>query len=135
MRIALAVAAVVVAAFFAARLHDHQRCEDSRRIVFTVTLGGGSPAPEDVARIRESCRGATALVAVAGGLHAQGSDEEAAALAREATEAEPESAAAWRALAETSQTPAEARAAAERFSALDPLAARFLRLSAGRSTR
>lgn len=135
MRLAVAALAVVVAAFFGARLHDHQRCEDSRREVFATTLAGSPPPPDAVERIRESCRGTGALVAVAGALHAQGRDDEAAALAREATEAEPDSAAAWRALAETSQTPAEARAAAERLADLDPLGARSLNLNVGRSTR
>lgn len=135
MRLAVAAIAVVVAAFFGARLHDHERCDDARAAVFRAAFRDQGAPPGAVERIRESCRGADALVAVAGALHAQGRDEEAAPLAREATEAEPDSAAAWRALAETAQTPAEARAAAERVADLDPLAARSLNLSAGRSTR
>ncbi|HEX8204644.1 MAG TPA: hypothetical protein VF587_01150 [Solirubrobacteraceae bacterium] len=135
MRLAAAALAVVVAAFFGARLHDHDRCDDTRRAIFRATLGGG-PAPEDaVDRIRESCRGTAALVAVAGALHAQGRDTDAARLAREAKDSEPDNAAAWRALAVTAQAPAEARAAAERLAELDPLAARSLNLNAGRSTR
>lgn len=135
MRLAAVALAVVVAAFFGARLLDHERCEDARTEVFgAAVFQQGAPA-EAVERIRESCRGTTALVAVAGALHAQGADDEAARLAREATEEEPDNAAAWRALAETSQAPAEARAAAERFAELDPLGARSLNLNAGRSTR
>jgi hypothetical protein len=134
MRLAAALA-VVVAAFFGARLHDHERCDDARAEVFRAAFAKrGAPAGA-VDRIRQSCRGAGALVAVAGALHAQGRDDEAAPLAREATEEEPDSAAAWRALAETSQTRAEADAAAERFAELDPLGARSLNRSAGRSTR
>jgi hypothetical protein len=127
--------AVVVAAFFGARLHDHERCDDARGEVFEAALRKQGAPRDAVARIRESCRGTAARVAVAGALHAQGRDDEAAPLAREATEEEPDNAAAWRALAETAQTPAEARAAAERFTELDPLGARSLNRSAGRSTR
>ncbi|HEV2814133.1 MAG TPA: tetratricopeptide repeat protein, partial [Solirubrobacteraceae bacterium] len=110
MRLAAAALAVVAAVFFAARLHDHDRCEDARRSVFSAALRGAGAAPEDVRRIRESCRGTTALVAVSGALNAQGRAGEAAALAREATREEPDNAAAWRALAESAQAPAEARA-------------------------
>ena len=132
---AVAAVAVVVAAFAAARLHDHDRCEDARRAVFEHSLGVAG-APEDTLdRIRESCRGTTALVHVAGALHLQGRDDEAAQLAREATREEPDNAAAWRALAETTQTPAEARAAERRLTELDPLGARSLNRSRGRSTR
>ena len=137
MRAVAAALAVVVAAFLAARLHDDDRCDDARRTVFSVALGS---APQDeleqaLGRIRESCRGTTALVSAAGALHARGEDERAADLAREATEEEPDSAAAWRALAETAQAPAEARAAERRFSELDPLGARSFRRRMGRSTR
>lgn len=134
MRIAAAAVAVVVAAFFGARLHDHERCDDARGEVFSAAFRGqGAPAGA-VDRIRESCRGTTALVSVAGALHAQGRDAEAAELAREATEEEPDNASAWRALAETAQAPAEARAAERRLSELDPKGASLNR-SAGRSTR
>lgn len=134
MRIAVALLAVVAAAFFGARLSDHERCDGAREDVFAAAFRGEGAPAEAVARIRESCRGTTALVAVAGALHAQGRDEEAARLAREATESEPDNAAAWRALAETSQAPAEARAAARRLTELDPRGA-SLKRSAGRSTR
>ena len=135
MRLVVAALAVVVAAFFGARLHDHERCEDSRGAIFAETLGGERAPAGSVDRIRESCRGTAALVAVSGALRTQGREEEAAALAREATEEEPDSAAAWRALAATAQTPAEARAAERRLSELDPLGARSFNRSAGRSTR
>jgi hypothetical protein len=134
MRYAAAALAVVIAAFLVAHLRDHDRCEEARQDVFAAALGGGSEE-DAVDRIRESCRGTTALVSVAGALHARNRDEEAAALAREATEEEPDNAAAWRALAETTQAPAEARAAEERLADLDPLGARSLKRRAGRSTR
>jgi Tetratricopeptide repeat len=135
LALALAAVAVLVAAFFAARLYDHDRCQDTRRELFAAgLLERGAPAGA-VARVRESCPGTTALVAVADSLHAQGRDAEAAALAREATREEPGNAAAWRALAQTAQAPAEARAAARRLSELDPLGARSLNRSSGRSTR
>ena len=135
MRLAVAALAVVIAAFFGARLLDHDRCEESRRAIFAETLGNARAPQDAIDRIRESCRGTTALVAVAGALRTQGREVEAAALAREATEEEPGSAAAWRALAATAQTPAEARAAERRLSELDPLGARSFNRSAGRSTR
>ena len=134
MRLAAVALAVVVAAFFGARLHDHDRCEDARQSIFNAALRNEGAPGGAVDRIRESCRGTTALVSVAGALHAQGRDDEAAPLAREATEEEPENANAWRALAETSQTPAEARAAARRVAELDPRGASLNR-SSGRSTR
>ena len=137
MRIAGAIAAVAVvaAAFFAARLADHDRCQDTRQEIFGAAVFRQPPPAGTLDDIRESCRGAASLVAVAGALHTQGRDRDAAPLAREATEREPENAAAWHALAESSQAPAEARAAERRFTELDPLGARSLKRSAGRSTR
>ena len=138
MRLVVAALAVVVAAFFGARLHDHERCEDARGAVFEAALGGAPADPDAIRRIRESCRGTTALISVAGALHAQGDGDQAAPLAREAAREEPDNAAAWRALGETTQAPAEARAAARRLEVLDPLGAPLrgsLNRSAGRSTR
>ena len=134
MRIAVAALAVVIAAFLGARLHDHNACDGAREDVFNAALRNQGAPPGALDRIRESCRGTTALVSVAGALHAQGRDDEAAPLAREATEDEPDNANAWRALAETTQTPAEARAAARRLEELDPRGASLNR-SSGRSTR
>jgi hypothetical protein len=134
MRLAVAALAVVVAAFLGARLVDHDRCEDARKQIFSAALGSGEAPATAIERVRESCRGTTALVSVAGALHAQGRDAEAAPLAREAAQREPGNANAWRALAETSQAPAEARAAARRLSELDPKGP-SLKRSAGRSTR
>ena len=140
MRIAIAAFAVAVAAFLGARLHDHDRCQDARRTVFATALGRASQAeqPAAVQRIRESCRGTTALVSVAGALHAQGRDRQALPLARETARDEPDSAAAWRAVAATAQAPAETRAAERRLRELDPLGAPLrgsLNRSTGRSTR
>ena len=135
MRLALAAFAVVVAAFLGARLHDHDRCQDARDSVFTATLAGEREPADAFDRIYTSCRGTTAHVAVSGALHAQGRYDEAAFLAREATKKEPDNPAGWRALAESTQEAAEARAAARRAAELDPLAPRSLNRSAGRSTR
>jgi hypothetical protein len=123
-----------MAAFLGARLHDHDRCEGAREEVFNAALRTAGAPQDAIDRIRESCRGTTALVSVAGALHAQGRDDEAAPLAREATEEEPDNANAWRALGETTQAPAEARAAARRLAELDPRGASLNR-SSGRSTR
>jgi hypothetical protein len=123
MRLAVAAVCVVVAAFLGARLHDDGRCEDGRRAVYVAVTGGGEAPREAVRAIRESCRGTAGLVSVAGALHSVDRDAQAAPFAREATEEEPESAAAWRALAATSQAPEEARAAERRANELDPLGA------------
>ena len=135
MRLAVAAVAVVIAAFFGARLHDHDRCADARNAVFRATLGLEAAPGDAIDRIRESCRGTTAMTSVVAALRAQRRSAEAVALAREATRSEPDNPGAWRALAETAQSPAEARAAERRFSELDPRGARSLNLSAGRSTR
>ena len=123
MRVAVAAACVVVAAFLGARLHDDNRCEDARRAVFFAGRAGNDPSRDAVRRIRESCRGTIGLVSIAGSLHSHGRDVQAAPFAREATEREPDNVAAWRALAVTSQSPAEARDAARRAKALDPVGA------------
>lgn len=121
MRVALAAACVVVAAFLGARLHDDDRCEDARRAVYVAVTGGGDAPAGAVERIRQSCRGTAGLISVAGVLHSEGRDAQAAPFAREATEEEPDNAAAWRALAATSRDRAEARAAERRANELDPL--------------
>ena len=138
MRLALAAFAVVAAAFFGARLYDHERCDGAGDAIFSATLRGAPADRDSVDRVRQSCRGTDALLAVAGALHAQGDDERAVELAREATREEPENAAGWRALAQTAQTPAEARAAERRLRDLDPVGAPVrgsLNRRAGRSTR
>jgi hypothetical protein len=123
MRVAIAAACVVVAALNGARLHDDGRCEDGRRAVYVAVTGGGEAPADAVRAIRERCRGTAGLVSVAGALHSVDRDAQAAPFAREAAEAEPDSAAAWRALAATSQDAAEARTAERRANALDPLGA------------
>jgi len=110
----LTVAAIVATGFLVASLRDHDRCADARSAVFA----GDRSA---VAGVRATCRGATALIDVAGALHAQRRDREALALARAAARLEPDNAAAWRAVAQTAQTRAEARAAERRRRTLDPL--------------
>jgi hypothetical protein len=123
MRVAFAAACVVVAAFLGARLHDDNRCEDGRRDVFLAAQSDRDPSPGAVRSIRESCRGTLGLISIAGSLHSRERDAQAAPFAREATEREPDNVAAWRALAVTSQSPAEARAAARRAKELDPVGA------------
>ncbi|HEX2086515.1 MAG TPA: tetratricopeptide repeat protein [Solirubrobacteraceae bacterium] len=136
LRLAAAALAVVVAALLGARLHDHDRCEAARKEVFAIGVGSPTAGARDaLRRIRESCRGTTALVASAAALHRAGRERQALRLAREATREEPDNAAAWRALATVAadQAPAEARAAEERLAELDPLGS--LNRSTGRSTR
>ena len=116
--IACALAAI---ALLTAGLRDHDRCQDARRTVFSAALGRGGNEQGAIAQLRATCRGATALVDVAGALHSQRRDREAFALAREAAAREPRTATAWRAVAQTAQAPAEARAAERRRRTLDPL--------------
>ena len=108
-------------ALLVASLRAHDRCRDARGTVFSVALGHGGDEQAAIAQLRATCRGATALVDVAGALHAQHDDRRALALAREAAAREPRNAAAWRAVAQTAQAPAEARAAERRRRTLDPL--------------
>lgn len=106
-----------------ASLRDHDRCQDARATVFSAALGHGDARAEPAAirTLRATCRGTTALVDVAGALHAQRRDREALGLAREAARREPDNAAAWRAIALSgAQAPALARAAERRLRDLDP---------------
>jgi hypothetical protein len=123
VRVIAAALAVVVAAFLGARLHDHDRCEDARTEVFAFGLGRGGDLDAAIERIRQSCRGTAGLVGAAAALARTDRRAEALALAREATEREPESAEAWRTLARVARghAPAEARAAERRLAELDPL--------------
>jgi hypothetical protein len=112
---------VAAIAVLVGSLRDHDRCQDARRTIFSAALGHGGDERAAIARLRATCRGATALVDVAGALHSQRRDRRALVLAREAAAAEPSNAAAWRAVAQTAQAPAEARAAERRRRMLDPL--------------
>jgi 3-hydroxy-3-methylglutaryl CoA synthase len=115
------VLAVAVVALLVASLRDHERCAHARSTIFSAALGRGGDERAALRDLRATCRGATALVDVAGALHARRRDREALVLAREAARREPRSAAAWRAVAQTAQAPAEARAAERRRRTLDPL--------------
>jgi hypothetical protein len=104
-RLAIAAVAVVLAGVLVVRLSDHQACEDARRGVFAV-VAGNAPRGElgsDVRQVEEHCRGTDALVATAGALRTIGDTRRALALAREAADDEPESFAAWRAVAALSR--------------------------------
>ncbi len=132
LRTLIALASVAAAIAFALQLRDHDRCEQARAKVFATALGRAPAAeqPAAIERVRDSCRGTTALLSVAGALNAQGRGAQALPLAREAAEAEPDNPAAWRALAAVASGD-EARAASRRLRALNP----SLNDSAGRSTR
>ena len=140
MRLAVAALAVVVAAFFGARLHDHDRCEDARGRRSSAPRSAARRVDPDGDRPHPRARAAArrARLRRRAPCTRRGDDEQAAPLAREATRDEPDNAAAWRALAETAQAPAEARAAERRLRDLDPAGAPLLgslNRSAGRSTR
>jgi tetratricopeptide (TPR) repeat protein len=126
LRLAAAALAVVAASFLGARLHDHDVCQGAREELFVLAAAReGDPEPA-VRRVRESCRGTTALAAAATAVERTGRPREALALAREATDREPENAATWRALAEVAEglSPGDAREARERLAELDPLGAK-----------
>lgn len=116
--IALAAAAVVV---LSVRLGDHDACQDARRALFASAAlqAGREAATTHVETIGERCRGSDALVAAAGALRTLGDRERALALAREAARREPESFAAWRAVAALARG-REARDARRRGRALNP---------------
>lgn len=134
LRVLLSAACLAAAVAFALTLADERRCEDARGTVFAAMFGDREAARGEAAAIataRETCRGTTALLAVAGALHGRGRDAQALPLARDAVEAEPDNPAGWRALAAVASGD-EAREAESRLSRLDPLS---LKRSAGRSTR
>ena len=125
LRIPIVLACLAAAAASLMTLREHDRCEDARAAVF-------AGADEAVAAVREHCRGTTALLSVAGALHARGEDDQAGPLALEAARAEPEDPRAWRAVAATAAPSSdEGREAVRRLRVLDP----SFRASAGRSTR
>jgi hypothetical protein len=124
-RILLIALAAIVVGLLARSLRHYDACDAARRTVFSVAAGG---APADrqapaVGQIRDTCRGATALISVAAVLHRQGRDAEAQRLAQEAVDAEPDNATAWNALAATAarRDAATALRAARRQLALSPL--------------
>ena len=112
----LALAAIAVVVLLGTRLADHRACEDARRDVFGSLTGKAQRDPGDLRTIEDRCRGTEALVATAGALRTAGDTTEAERLAREATEREPESFAAWRALATLTRD----REAVRRAGALNP---------------
>ena len=131
----IVVVVVCLAGVFVAlgERRDADRCEDARRDVFAVAAGQAPRAGEAQAieRIREHCRGTGAILAVAGALRSQGRERQALVLAREAVDAEPDNALAWRAVLVLASGD-EAAEAESRLRELDP---RSLNRSAGRSTR
>lgn len=116
--VALAAALVVV---FSARYADHRACDDARRGVFAaVTSTVSAEALERRLRTVETrCRGSDALVATAGALRTIGQRGRALRFALRAADREPESFAAWRAVAALSTGDAQRRATT-RASALNP---------------
>jgi hypothetical protein len=122
-RLVLAAVAAAVIAFLASGLTEHNACEDARQAFFSAA----SAQPADEARlapaladVRTDCEGAEPLVAAAGALaNLGGRDEKALALAREATEREPEAFNAWRARAAMAAG-AERAEATRRGRALNP---------------
>jgi len=124
-RIVLAVAALVVVVLLVVSRTGYDACQDARRDVIAAATGAAPAGGQASAieAVRDHCRGADALVQVAGLLFQQGRAEVAERLAREAVDAEPENALAWRALAATAaeRDPATARRAARRQLELSPL--------------
>jgi Flp pilus assembly protein TadD len=119
------VAAAVVVLLLMSR-HDAQACRTARLDVLK-TAGKVLPMsarPAAIQAVRDHCRGAAGLVAVAGVLHAEGRDREAQRIAQEAVDEEPDNATAWVGLAVTADAagvPVTARRAARRALALSPL--------------
>lgn len=83
-----------------------------------------SEGPAAIQAVRDHCRGATGLVAVAGVLHSVGRDRDALRIAREAAEKEPGNATAWVGVAITADAVGDdvtAQRAARRALELSPL--------------
>ena len=99
VRLVLVLLSAVLVVLLGARVADHRACDDARRAVFGSLTGEAQRDAGDVRTIEERCRGTEALVATAGALRTAGEERAALRLAREATEREPESFSAWRALA------------------------------------
>ena len=122
-RLVLAAIAAAVIAFLATGLQEHDACEAARHAFFEAA---SARAPDEaalspaLADVRADCEGAEPLVAAAGALaNLGGRGEKALALAREATEREPEAFNAWRARAAMASG-AERDAAIRRGRALNP---------------
>ena len=114
--VAVAAALVVV---LGVRLADHEACDDARRDVFASITGKGRLKSDDIRTILDRCRGTDALLATAGALRTGGNEHQALHLAEVATEREPGSFAAWRALYALT-TGAERENAAARAKELNP---------------
>ena len=117
----LAVAlSIAVVAVLVVRLSDTRSCVSARQDVFAAVTGKAAGDLEsDVETIKDKCEGSQALVATAGALTTAGKREEALVLAYEATERDPESFQAWRAVAALA-TGVDATQARERARALNP---------------
>ena len=128
-RIILAVVAVALAAVTALELRAELDYQRGQALFSEVSQDGfAGDAADDIDRARDSLDrasdlrpGTTALVAHAFLEKNAGRPEEAAALAREATDREPDNVATWQALLSTSTDPAERARAQQELLALDPL--------------
>ena len=120
-RLLLIALAAVVVVVLSARLDDHTSCQDARSAIFAAVAAEAGPraVQQHVATVEERCRGSDGLVAAAGALRTLGDHERALTLAREAARREPESFAAWRAVAALARG-REAREARRRGRALNP---------------
>ena len=113
VRLTLVAVALALVVVLSTRAADHDACEDARRAVFGSLTGKARLDRGDLRTIEDRCRGTEALVATAGALRTAGDDATALRFAREATEREPDSFSAWRALAVITGDPAAFRRAGE----------------------
>jgi hypothetical protein len=124
MSAVLVLAAAGAILTYGVRLHDDGRCTAAERQVFLGSTGGAPAATiaPAVARVRSACVGSEALVSTAGALTFAGRTGTAARVAREATHRDPDSWAAWAAVAYATarSDPALAARARRRALALNP---------------
>lgn len=127
VRALIVLASVLVIVALASALADRRACDQARRDLFGVVVGGVPAAREAPALVALAarCRGSEGLVAASAALLRQGRRAEAIAFARRAAREEPASATAWNALAVAARgaEPALAAGAEARARALSPLVA------------
>lgn len=124
-RVAVVLACVAVLVALTRTEHAHRDCDRARSDLYLVAYRVLPPAREDPAldTIRTRCRGTDGLIDAASVLLKQGRWAAATSFALGATRREPDSPAAWYAVAVSARTgnPALARSAAARAARLNPL--------------
>lgn len=121
VRAVIAVSALVVALLLVGSERARDRCDEATRGTFLASSAPDPALQRHVSEMIAECSGGEALTDIAVGLRLD-RPRAAVRLAHAATDREPESYSAWAVLA-IAAPPAEARSAARRARALNPLSA------------